>query len=104
MSDIVTTGATSDGFRDEYVDITVEQSEPVKVKLDLNRMKWGDLVSLQNAVTGKADSMTENLAIITTILNKVMVGTTVDDLPVLSFQRVLKYIMDRMQAAANQGN
>lgn len=93
-------------FADEFAEIEMVPPEPVKIKLDMGKLKWGDVISLQRAIAGGADGDQgdSNVQMIATIMNKVLVGATVDDLPIMTFQRVMKFVMNRMQSLADQGN
>lgn len=100
------TAESVDSYVDEFVLIEVEPAPPVKVKLNMSNLKWGDMKTLQRTIAehGNVDEGIQNLEVITTIMNKVLVGQTVDDLPVMTFQRVMRFVMTRMQAMSNQGN
>lgn len=99
----------SGGFTDEYIDIEVEAPKPVKVRVDLNRLTLGEVGALQGILIGKGDdgeplSDLQKLEQMCLVLDKVLIGNDARSLPIMSFSRVIQFVVAKMATLGNRGN
>ena len=73
-----------------YLDIE-DVTAPVKVKVDFNKVTWGDVLTIQKLV-GEGVEEAEAQAFLTGIVSKVT-GVDANDLPVFAVKEVLEKVM-----------
>lgn len=99
----------SGGYTDDYIDIEVEAPEPVKVRVNMNRLTLGEVGSLQAVLAGVDEDGNplndlQKLEQMCLVLDKILVGGNARGLPILSFSRVIQFVMAKMATLGNRGN
>ena len=97
------------GYTDDYIDIEVEAPQPVKVRVDLNRLTLGEVGSLQAVLAGVGSdgeplNDLQKLEQMCVVLDKVLIGNKARSLPIMSFSRVIQFVLAKMATLGNRGN